>query len=190
MQRWLGQEVRNVAYYSSGATTMGGGEGAELADAFRVAWSVVAFNNLRDTEWQLYGVQLRRVDVAGLPSQEFGFTAGALAGGNAAESVATQVALLVHGVAYTAKPNRVRMYLAGLTEGYIVNGLWSTATLTSALVMVDDLHTISTASYSYDRVSARWNAANTLVDLWNEIEDYFAEDVPGTQRRRRIGRGQ
>ena len=189
LQRFLGQEVRNVYHYETTHESLSAAQLQELADDIRAAWvsAVGAVNQSND--WSLYGISTRRVDVAGIPGIDVGFTSGALAGTATNESLPSQIAMLAHGVAYVAKPNRVRTYLSGLVENHLSDGIWASAAMTARLNLMNALDTLTIDGVSWERVSVEWNLAHTAVVEWNQMFTYFVSEVPATQRRRRIGRG-
>jgi len=189
LQRLLGQEVRNVFYYETTHETLSAAQLQEVADDIRDVWATLNTASGQVNDWQLYGVGIRRVDVAGIPSIDVGFTSGTLVGSSPSESLPTQTAMLCHGVAYVPKPNRVRTYLAGRAEGHLADGYWNAAALSNVLNWIQALDTLTIDGVSWERVSAQWNLAHTLVEDWNQITTYFVSDIPATQRRRRIGRG-
>lgn len=190
-QRWLGQEVRNVLHYEGAQESLTASEATELANDFRGDFtSTTGLVGALSNDWTLYGVAVRRVDEAGWPTVELGFTAGPLVGTNAAENLPTQVALLVHGTAYAQKPNRVRTYFGGMPETQSVDGLWSPAVQTLFLTFAAVLHSESIGGDLWERVAVEWSGDRTHVVAWNTIENYFVTPVPATQRRRRIGVGQ
>lgn len=189
LQRFLGQEVRNVFYYETAHESLSAAQLQEVADDIRALYvAQIGAANISN-DWALYGVSIRRVDVAGIPGIDVGFTSGTLSGTATNESLPSQIAMLAHGVSYVAKPNRVRSYLAGLVENHLVDGYWAAAAMTQRLNLINALDTLTIDGVSWERVAAQWNTAHTLVDDWNQIATYFISDVPATQRRRRIGRG-
>lgn len=189
LQRLLGQEVRNVFHYTAAPTSLSAAQLQELADDIKAIYVAGTEDANRTNDWSLYGVNVRRVDVAGVPGQDVGFTGGSLVGASAGENVPTQIAILVHGVSYVTKPNRVRSYLAGHSISAIADGLVDAAFRTSALGLIQALDTLTIDGQTFSRVSAQWDALHETVVAFNEIDNYFVSDVPATQRRRRIGRG-
>jgi hypothetical protein len=189
LQRWLGQEVRNILYYEFSGTSPTTTTLQDMSDDVRGAWSTSIGSALTD-EWALYGVIWRRVDEAGWPGVEYGFTSGVLTGTNTTgESQPTQVAMLVHGLAYTTKPNRVRSYLGGFTELALSDGLFTSTAITNGGLWASALDTLAFGGETMTRVAAQWNPDHSVVVATNPIGTYTVSQVPGTQRRRRIGRG-
>lgn len=195
-QRLLGQEARNVLHYEGANTSLGLIELTEIADQIRASWvtHVGVANQVND--WQLYGIGLRRVDSAGFPSIDVGFTEGPLLGTSSNEALPSQVAMLIHGSTYTQKPNRVRTYLCGLAEGHSVDGIFTPASVASRVALIEENDELSVGPGTWTRVAVRWAMSNDdppvslgYVTDWNEIDEYFGVSVPATQRRRRIGRG-
>lgn len=196
LQRWLAQEVRNILYYETAQESLSTAQLQELADDIRAVhvthWPAAS----RSNDWQLYGIGVRRVDAEGYPGIDVGFTAGALAGTSTAENVPTQIALLVHGVSYVQKPNRVRSYWAGVTEGQIVDGIMNAAVQGFGLALAQNLDSLTIDGQAWERVSVQWAMSEDTppqrlgyVSDWNVIDTYFVTSVPATQRRRRIGVG-
>jgi len=196
LQRLLGQEIRNIFYYETAQTDLSTAQLQELADDIRDVYVASGIVPHRTNDWQLYGITIRRIDAAGYPGIDVGFTSGALVGAAASENIPTQVALLVHGVSYVQKPNRVRTYLGGYNEGGTVDGIWHATTQAVSLDLVELLDTLTIDGQTWERVTVQWAMSNDdpperlgYADSWNVIDTYFVSSVPATQRRRRIGVG-
>ena len=196
LQRVLGQEVRNDFYYETAQETLSTAQLQELADDIRAIYVAEWPAASRANDWQLYGISIRRVDEEGYPGIDVGFTSGAFVGTSTAENLPTQVALLVHGVSYVQKPNRVRTYLGGLAETQTQDGLFNTTTLGLALSLIEALDSLIIDGQAWERVTVQWAMSEDdpperlgYIDAWNVIDNYFAVAVPATQRRRRIGVG-
>lgn len=186
-QTLLAQEVRNVLYYSTQDETTAGLQA--IVDGLRSAWSANLAGDLVP-EWQLYGVDVRKVDVAGQPTIEYAFTSGVLDGAGTGDSVATQVAGLVSFTALTSKPNRARSYLAGLQESALTDSQWGTLILGRMEGWgTDTLDPTGGTITGVARLTVSWDSFHTYVLGGNILTEVRAVPVPGTQRRRRIGIG-
>lgn len=188
-QSLQGQEVKNILYYETVATEIGGGDAQDLADTFRAIFAATAMSQARAAAWTLDSITLRRVDQAGWPSYQVGFTNGSLSGTGGGEALPNQAAMLYIGTVYSQPPNRVRTYIAGLNEGQTTLGLWEPAAIERELIAWDSIRNMSAGGFELNRVSVKWAPDNSFVTDWNVITNSRIEAVPATQRRRRIGRG-
>lgn len=184
-QRWLDQECRNI-YYVETPTT----DPAEAENAVTSIYSsyLVLADSLVDT-YTLYGATYRRVDVAGLPAlNRSGLTVKN--GLITADSVATQIAAVVHFRASTAKPNRSTKWIPGLPETAVVDSRLTNAYVATLEVFCDNIiGNLASLPVPVDLLAARWNSTNTVIALSNTITSSSVATIPGTQRRRKIGRG-
>lgn len=190
-QRWLLQEVRNVFYYDTGVGDPSDSEWQDIADEIRADYSSELSGHLVD-DWQFYGIDYRKVSVAGLLSFSKTPTAGAFVGTSTAQSTATQVALLISVKGTTTKPNRARTYLGGNPQTGLIGSIWSSAYLNNAEDFIDLQSVLNAGGTNpLTRVAAQWNTSHTMVIVFNNIAgaSAVASQVPATQRRRRIGVG-
>ncbi len=189
-QTWIGQQVRNVFYYTS-TSPLTEARRQEMVDKIRVNWA--SFNTAAGlcTLWSLDGMYVRDVASGGIPGVDLSFTSGVLVGGVAADPLAAQVGLLVIGRSGTVVPNQVRSYLAGFTEGNMGSaGLFATATVEDAFDWAVDMDVMGLTGDTVNRVSAQWTTGeDPYVVATNELVTYAAKENPVTQKRRRIGRG-
>lgn len=185
------QQVRNTFYYVTTVGEPSGSEWQDIADEIRTEW-VAQLQARMVTDIALYGIDRRRVDIAGLLTFGETFTSGAAAGSSAVDSVATQIALLVSNKGATTKPNRARTYLAGWHEDDMVDSLWGSAARTAAEAFIDFQSDLNGGGTNpLQRVAAQWNIGHTQVIATNDISGAasVASNVPATQRRRRLGVG-
>lgn len=188
---WLGQQIRNTFYYVTSVGEPSNAEWQTIADEIRADW-VAEIQPTFSDEYTLYGIDYRRVDVAGLLTFSKTFTAGDATGLGTADSVATQIALLVSNKGTTTKPNRARTYLAGLTESLLTDSLVGSGAQSAGEDFVDLQSNLNSAGTNpLSRVAAQWNALRTFVQATNDLSGAasVASQVPATQRRRRIGVG-
>lgn len=196
LQRLLGQEVRNIFYYETAQETLSTAQLQELADDIRALYVTGRAASTMSNDWSLYGITVRRIDAEGYPGIDVGFTSGAYTGTSTTENIPTQIALLVHGVSYVPKPNRVRTYLSGYVETNITDGKFNTARVAAEVAFIETLDTLTIDGQAWSRVSVEWALSDDVppvrlgyVTDWNVIDNYFGTDIPATQRRRRIGVG-
>ena len=189
-QVWRSQECRNILYYDC-ADVLSAAQGQEVADAVRAAYSNLVNPNGQEDAWSLYGIDLRRVDVADLPGAFFQFTSGALVGVESSiKGMPNQIACVVSLQAPTTKPRRARMYVAGMSIGSWEDGGTFSGTYVGWVEdMVDDLDTITVTGDTLLRVAAQWSGSPPAVTATNRLQSYIVRDNPGTQRKRRIGTG-
>jgi hypothetical protein len=184
---WLGQECRNV-FYAQIPGTAPETEAQAVAAVLEERYNILAAS-LVDT-WQLYGAMLRRVDLPGYPEYSAAGI-GPTVGGTATDSVATQVAGVVTFKASTPRPNKSPKFISGLPEAafedsVITSGYSATLAAWASGIMGG----ITALGSGYSLVCAQWNASKTFVEATNPVSFARVGNIPGTQRRRKIGRGQ
>lgn len=185
-----GQECRNVWHYRSVGDSLTAGDLTDLADTIRAGFAGQGAGNIPN-DWQIYGITVRRVDEAGWPGTEVGFTSGPFVGTATNDTLPTQVALLTHGTVMAQQPNRVRTYHTGLAENHCVDGVWTTAIRSQKLLVDTTLASINLVDAGeIVRVAVKWDPTRSYVVDSNDITTWFSSSIPATQRRRRIGRGQ
>lgn len=188
---WLLQECRNIYYYETAQGEPSTSEWQDIVDEIRGEYVSELTGTLVDT-WQFYGIDYRNVSTAGLLSFSKFPTAGPFVGTATADSVATQVAMLISVKGTSTKPNRARTYLPGLAESALVDSVWTSAFLSAAEDFIDFQSALNAAGTNpLLRVAAQWNTSHTAVIASNSIagDTPVASIVPATQRRRRIGVG-
>lgn len=189
--RWLNQQIRNIYYYESQAGDPTDAEWVDVVDEIRADFVAELPTHMSD-EWFFYGIDRRRVDIAGLLSFDEVPTAGEYQGAQGSDSLPTQIALLVSVKGTTTKPNRARTYLAGFTDAAVVDGLFVSASRGAAETFIDLQSVLNSGGTNVlQRVSAQWNSSHSQVIVTNNIAGAAsrASEVPATQRRRRIGVG-
>jgi hypothetical protein len=183
-QSWLGQETRNVLYYSA-PDNLTPTQKLTLCTNIADVWDEHIRGFLVD-DWSMYAFDVRRVDIAAQPTLEFVPAGFPMIGGAVTDSVATQVALLATYSAATPRPNRGRSYLCGLNEGEITNSLWNFDTIVFFNEFVTALRNPEYASgQNAAQHIARWNASNTAISLSNPVSGGQCSNLPATQRSRR-----
>jgi hypothetical protein len=190
-QRSQLQEVRGVYYYDTTVGDPSDTEWQDIADEIRADYVSDLGTGLCD-QWEIYAIDYRRVDVAGLPTFSKGFTSGTYVGPSASDPVANQLALLCTITAPTTKPNRIRKYFAGSHEANMTGGLWSTSIRSAFEDLLASQSVLNGAGTNpLVLVAAQWNTQHTQVIATNDVSagnlQSFA--IPATQRRRRIGVG-
>ena len=190
-QKFLDQEVRNIFYYEEITGPPSDSEWVDIADEIRVdLLAEIAVHTTPD--WRYYGIDVREVSTAGLPTREFLPTLGDLVGLVGADPTASQIALLCSVQGLTTKPNRARSYLCGFAESAVVAGKFISLVRGDAETFIDLMSVLNAAGTNeLQRVAAQWNASHTVVTAYNNIASRAskASEVPATQRRRRLGVG-
>ena len=190
-QTLLGETVQNVLYYEDEDSEFDPTEWIDVADEIRGYFNTHLVTHLSDN-WAFGSITYRRVDVPGLPSFKVVPSAGVLLGTNATDPLPTQIALLVSAKAATTAPNHVRTYLAGFTDGSVLNGLWGAGATTAAVAWATAMDELNASGVqNLRRISARWNSGHTQVTDSHLVGTLAvsASVVPATQRRRRINQG-
>lgn len=188
---FLQQEIRNIFYYVTSVGEPSDSEWQDIADEIRGDWAA-ELQATMSSSYSLYGIDYRRVDVAGLLSFSKSFTSGSIAGSSGTDELPTQIALLVSNKGATTKPNRARTYLAGWTEGSVTDSLFLGGAKSAGEAFVDLQSNLNSGGTNpLSRVAAQWNTSHTQVVATNDISGAVsvASTVPATQRRRRIGVG-
>lgn len=186
----LGSEtVKNVTYWQlpdNQATTL-----QTFADNLRGTYLTPAVQSLLHTSWVLNSLTVRQMDGAGAFSQLITFGLGPLTGGHVGNPMPTQMALLVSTGFLGSKPNRGRIYFAGLTEesnnaaGTVLSG---TADTFQTMVEVWRDGVATGAGNAFLRI-ARPNFTLNNWTLNNPVESVIARVIWAGQRRRRVGVG-
>jgi len=140
-------------------------------------------------DYQFNGGTVYDVSEPDVPGTVFTRTGGALAGTNTNDPEAGQVAALLNFWAYAAKPHRKRVYLAGQSEGRMLDGLWSTGHLAALELIVADIVDFAAASGASMQMACAGPWGSTGEIIINDIDAGRAEAIPATQRRRRRGQG-
>jgi len=134
---------------------------------------------------------VRRVDVAGYPAVVYGVDPS-IQGDRTEDTLPTQSTVNVYLYSNTLKPNKGRKYIGGWSEpGLGGDGLWTGTVVTAVtnfmtnLIMMGDSEPETYAQW----VTVRWDAEHEFVEAFNQIESFIVSNIPGTQRRRKIGVG-
>lgn len=190
LQSLFGQQMMNVLHYDVNAA-LSSNDALEWAEAFRDAYIDTSMTLEFADDWSFDGCEFRRVDLADQPSILVAPPSGSLAGGNSAQVLPTQVALLVSSTAFTEFPRRARMYLPGLTESSVANSIWGANPQGRALQFAEAILEMVGTAWSADRVAVRYadEGDGPAVVAFNRLTANSVSPVPATQRRRRIGVG-
>lgn len=189
--RWLLQEIRNVFYYTTMDDEPTDAEWQDICDEIRGDVVAEIQGTLCD-EYTWYGINRRRVDLAGLLSFDEVPTAGDVTGDVANDSLPTQIAMLLSVKGTTTKPNRARTYMGGFSELAVVDSLVIAGIRSNCEDFIDMQSVLNAAGTNeLQRVAAEWNSSHTQVVDSNIISGSASvcSIVPATQRRRRIGVG-
>ena len=181
-----GDETRNVFHF--------GGDDAIVANGQTILDSLLDILMLTDTrfveEYAFTGATFYDEAAPGVPGTFITPTGGDVAGTSTSDPLPGQVALLLNFWAVTVRPNRKRTYLAGQSEGGIIDGLWSSAVKTywdAQLALLLDFDTesgIDARLGSYAELGA-----SPGTPTLNYVTQSRMETIPATQRRRRRGTG-
>lgn len=190
LQQWRGQEVRNIFYYLTN-DVLDSTQRQDVADHFRGAYVTLDTAQNMDNDWNYYGIEIRQVDVADLPSQTVTPTGGPVDGSHTAgDGLPNQIAMVASLYAPTQKPRRARTYQAGMVEAAIgQNGLFNTGARDAFEQFLIDVDSITVTGDTLLRVAAQWDSVNNVVDDWNRLETLVVRTNPATQRRRRLFSG-
>lgn len=188
--RLFANTQQNVLVFSNMPTTPEGRQ--TMADAMRASFIVADLPSNRSNNWSWVSVTFIYNDQLPIFSVEVPFTAGALFGLSASDTLAPQTSLLVSTKIVGTPPNRGRIYFGGLTENDNTDlGQWDAGTLANhsdwVSSLVDGVPYTGGAGMAFLRIGRR-NAAGVLT-LTNGIETVVAQAVPAIQRRRRQGVG-
>ena len=130
-QTLLNEQVANVMGFSN--VSEDEGELQDLADAIRQAWSANLDDDLT-VQWSMDDVLVSFIDNDHIShSIPVAFTGGPLVGTNNGDPLATQNALLITTSYVGPRPNRGRVYIAGLTEGATADGIFTGGVRTSGV---------------------------------------------------------
>lgn len=185
------QSIMNVYYYETD-DELDTDQMEEVGDEFVAAYQDSTLDDSLADDWSLDSLTFRRVDVPNLPELTIISPAMPLTGNNAGQIMATQIAVLVSGLALTAFPRRVRTYLGGFTEGGLDDGLWTPGVVGDSAVFIGQIDSIAVTGDTLERVSVELGDTGSGVHVvdFNRVDAYSVTEVPATQRRRRIGVGE
>jgi len=184
----FGQQVRNIFYFAGADAVQANAQ--EIGDALRGAW-VNNLNLALTNQFTLSGFDAKELDVVSNPWIEYTFTAGSWTAGSGNAALPTQIAALVTFIAFTARPNRKRSYLAGmLEENTGTNNLWTSGTVTVLGGWAQEVMDVpTTTTLAIAHVIARVDKVTGVLVGSNILDTFRITDIPATQRRRRIGVG-
>ena len=188
-QQYNGQDVVNVLRY----------EGADAILSFSPEITDAIAQNYIDTvqdrlsaEWSMVSCTFYdTASPAGAPGKEEFPTQGTIVGTQTAAGLSNQTALLVSYIANDGPPFRGRLYHAGLANNQlVVGGVWGAGTISEFGLWATELLTLSGSGLTDIRqVIESKGTATVPAGTRADITGFVVRDVPGTQRRRRIGVG-
>lgn len=186
--RLFAQEVRYVHYYNH--ATGGVPEVEYLCATLAGVYQTNLQTNLVDN-YSMYGAEWKNLSVAGLPTLEADITAWS--GTSTVLPVPSQIAAVVGYKANTAPPNTARNYIAGIPSSFLTDaGVWTTAFVSVLEGLAEDTLEIPIGVGSPERwirQAVSLSPTTHLVTANNPVTIIRVTNVPGTQRRRRIGSG-
>lgn len=185
-QRLFAQELRTVFYFSGGGVDS---NQQNIVDYLRQAYNANIKSALAD-DWTLYAADVRDVGDIGLPTIEYTFTSGTLAGDSTLVPLPTQMAALVTFKASVAKPNLTRKFVPGFTVSQVTTTNQVGTTVIGLLQdWADDILDITTTYTGVALSSVLWNSTKTQVVGSNLMTHRIVNPIWSTQRRRRLGVG-
>jgi hypothetical protein len=184
-QDLMGKEVLNVCNWQLADNT--DTYIAAFVESLRASYATHVQAYLSD-DWSLESFTLRQMD-GGLPfTTEVVPASGAIAGSATAGFLPSTVAMLVSTVYVGGRPNRGRVYFAGLTEQHQDNSAWSVATTNAFRDLVqawaDGL--VVAGGNAFLRIARMDYPANNWA-LNNPVNNVIARTNPASQRKRRLG---
>lgn len=188
-QTWINEDAKNVLGVqvpTADVATL-----QAITDAIALAWDTEISSRL-DNNWSLDRVTFYDADAApGTPGLIFAPTLGPVVGQSLDTPVPKQACLYLSHTCEAGPPWRGRSYLAGCVTGDMTSsGRWDTPLITAANNLFAGLRTaIPSASAGALLGVIRRPDANSPVSLFAPITASVARSNPGTQQRRRIGRG-
>lgn len=127
----------------------------------------------------------RPLSPTGLPAVQMSASVGAFNGGSALEMLPRQIGVLVGFNSLTARPNRARKYVPGLTEGDWGGAAWSTQLMQSMTNLAIEWVELEANSDSrFKPLTLRINPVTGSL-IGNQVTGYNVDPYPATQRRRR-----
>jgi hypothetical protein len=158
-----------------------------FANSFRASY-VQHINNFLATEWSLDNLTFSFIDATTvLYSVTYDFDLGVLVGGNTADNIAAQTALLVSTQRQNTKPNRGRVYIAGVTDQHLANGLFVQSVLDAAENLVDQWRTgLDIGGSTSNLRILRRPSASFPNYVSNGVDSVIPRPSPAVQRSRRI----
>ena len=158
-----------------------------FADNFRQSY-VDNFVSFIANDWFLNSLTFSFIDTTNvLYSVEYDFTDGFLQGTSNADNLTSQSCLLVSTQRQNTKPNRGRVYLAGVSDSQLVAGLWLQAALDAAEDLVQSwVDGVSVGGSDANLRILRRPSAVFPTFVSNSIDSVIPRRSPATQRNRRL----
>lgn len=187
-QKLKNEVVANVLAFSN--VQQEAGWLTDFADQIRLHFVSYLIDLLSD-EWSMENITVGFINGAQVEySVDVDFTLGELFGQAGGETLPTTVALLVSTAYIGPRPNRGRIYFAGMVEQNCINGIFSPGLVTAAEEMVEAMaNGINVPGGNpFLRIMGRPNL-NRPNYVSNPIDLVTGRDIPATQRRRRLQQG-
>lgn len=159
-------EMRNIHHYEFPGYTPSTTELQEAVDAVDTAYK----SNLQAqlvNDVQVYGYDVRRVDIGDQPTAEYNATAGDWVGSSAVDPLPPQLCAMVTWKAFSAYPRSTRSYLFPFNEGSS-DGLGQVASGTFDLIddFALDMITLSiTGQTDASKVAVQYGATRGLLPI-------------------------
>lgn len=179
----FGEAVKNVLAFSNMAYSPD--DVKEWADNFRGDWDNELTQYL-STSWSMDTLTFVFNPGPNQFSVEQDFSLGTLTGTVSTDALPNQTSLLVSTQYVGPRPNRGRVYFAGLGENNLTQGLFTVAAVTAFENAVDKWASIGVngaAGTIFLRIARR--AANGSILTSNPVDVAIGREIPATQRRRR-----
>lgn len=188
---WLGQSMKNVLHYET-TSQLTPAQFQEAADDLRTHVAVSSLTNRLDDAWSLDDITIRQVDIADLPSTLVTFTSGPVDGTQGIDApMASQVAMLLTGLAFAQYPRTVRTYWPGWTYANLNQfGEFDAGAITEGGNLIEGLDQLFVTGDTLNRVAVQYTGSPPIVTASNTLDDYKVNKVPSTLRSRRKGVGE
>jgi len=180
-----GNEQRNTFYVGNPDTTGLDAQDAafQIADAYATQLA-----GILSEKWSLYGASIQDMSAAGnpvIPVEIVPFTGDVVTD----DWAPLQVTNVVTFRSYTPKPNRGHKHLGGWTELSINKGVFTATVQTAVGNWAGAILEMAEANPAKGLALAHYDDVLHKVTSANPATFYHLNNVPGTLRRRRKGRG-
>jgi hypothetical protein len=185
-----GIQLRNIHHFEFPGYVPTPAELEEAAEALAThyeTWLV----NMFAAQVSIRAIDLRRVDIGDLPTQEYVPDGWPVSGTGTGDMLPTQVSALVIWKAPTTYPRSTRTYVFPMTETASgpVGGIQS-ANVTALFGFSIDMETLAiTGQTDANKVAVEYGGVPRAVILSNPVSAAPVPNVWATQRRRRPGVG-
>lgn len=183
-------EVRNVHHYEYSGYVPNTAELQDLVDVLDGHYKTDMQAGF-GANVTFYAYDVRRVDLAGLPANQFIPTGLSWAGTSAADALPSQIATVVTWKAQTTFPRTTRSYLFPVGEGNnTIAGRPTSAWLTIVNTWAPKIiNLVTIATPDPVKVAVQYTGTPPFVVTSNPVTTAVASQTWGTQRRRRPGVG-